>query len=482
MKKIVGGGLTGEQLYNFIGAAYILVNNDDDKSKEKNINELLFLDGFVPLKNLKMGYIDYYMRKSKEIDSLYNDTFKVYFNINNGHIVACHRGTFGNKKSWFSDKIALTIDIGNNFKPFTYRRLIAKNGHNALLDFFIECANIQENTENETNIRNTIKNYISKYNTDTEEQNIEEKIKHYFKKKLTTVGHSQGAIYAYLFGKDGKEIITYNPAPFPKTKPDNTYDVRIDRDTISRLSGLSFFKKDKATLNVLKTNIPNIKFKTYHGIDAIKDTGSLSCFFGDNTLDSLKEENKFLLNNANKCQIVLDEQDVANINVSENKQDFPVAELKKNDKLLIDDIFINIIENEEKKGGRKTRKKSSVSIPRDNILYLKTKNYIFKKYPKHSAYRSGLLVQEYKRRFSQKYGQKKNPYIGKKTKKVGLKRWFSEKWVNQRGDVGYKYKSDIYRPSVRITRKTPITYNELSRNDIKNARKTKYRKRRVNRF
>ena len=121
-------------------------------------------------------------------------------------------------------------------------------------------------------------------------------------------------------------------------------------------------------------------------------------------------------------------------------------------------------------------------IPRDNILYLKTKNYIFKKYPKHSAYRSGLLVQEYKRRFSQKYGQKKNPYIGKKTKKVGLKRWFSEKWVNQRGDVGYKYKSDIYRPSVRITRKTPITYRELSRNDIKNARKTKYRKGRVNRF
>ena len=108
-------------------------------------------------------------------------------------------------------------------------------------------------------------------------------------------------------------------------------------------------------------------------------------------------------------------------------------------------------------------------------------NYIYKKYPKHSAYRSGLLVQEYKKRFSRKYGNK-SAYIGKKTKKVGLKRWFSEKWVNQRGEVGYKYKSDIYRPSVRITRKTPITYKQLSRNDIQKARKTKYRKGRVNRF
>jgi len=121
-------------------------------------------------------------------------------------------------------------------------------------------------------------------------------------------------------------------------------------------------------------------------------------------------------------------------------------------------------------------------IPRDIGLYEKTKKYINSKYPKPSAYRSGLLVQEYKKRYSKKNGNNKNPYIGKKTKKIGLNRWFSEKWTNQRGETGYKYKSDIYRPSIRITRKTPITYNELSRNDIKNARKTKYRKGRVNRF
>jgi hypothetical protein len=120
--------------------------------------------------------------------------------------------------------------------------------------------------------------------------------------------------------------------------------------------------------------------------------------------------------------------------------------------------------------------------PRDQKLYNKTKQYIYKKYPKHSAYRSGLLVQEYKKRFSKKYGKKKDPYIGKKTEKKGLGRWFREKWVNQRGEVGYRYKSDVYRPSKRVTKKTPKTYKELSKQQIKKARSKKYRIGRVNRF
>ena len=37
--------------------------------------------------------------------------------------------------------------------------------------------------------------------------------------------------------------------------------------------------------------------------------------------------------------------------------------------------------------------------PVDNNLYNKTKKYIYKKYPKHSAYRSGLLVKKYKKYF-----------------------------------------------------------------------------------
>ena len=122
--------------------------------------------------------------------------------------------------------------------------------------------------------------------------------------------------------------------------------------------------------------------------------------------------------------------------------------------------------------------------PTDTKLYNKTKKQIYKRILKHSAYRSGILVQTYKKKFEDKYGTRKSPYKGNitKTKKKGLTRWFKEKWVNQRGEIGYKYKNDIYRPSKRITKKTPLTHKELSKKEIKRARTKKYRKGRVYRF
>lgn len=120
--------------------------------------------------------------------------------------------------------------------------------------------------------------------------------------------------------------------------------------------------------------------------------------------------------------------------------------------------------------------------PSDQKLYNKTKKKLYKKIPKHSAYRSGLLVKKYKKNFTKKYGKTKQPYIGKKNKKTGLSRWFNEEWTNQRGEIGYKYKNDVYRPTKRITKKTPITFDELSKKRIKKARTRKYRKGRVNKF
>ncbi len=120
-------------------------------------------------------------------------------------------------------------------------------------------------------------------------------------------------------------------------------------------------------------------------------------------------------------------------------------------------------------------------IPRDKSLYNKVKQQVYREIPKHSAYRSGIVVQKYKRQFNKKHTHK-NPYIGKKTKKKGLSRWFKEKWRNQRGKVGYKYKSDVYRPTRRITKQTPRTFKELGRRRIKKARTIKYRKGRVAHF
>jgi len=123
-----------------------------------------------------------------------------------------------------------------------------------------------------------------------------------------------------------------------------------------------------------------------------------------------------------------------------------------------------------------------VNIPTDIKLYNKTKDKLYKEIPKHSAYRSGLLVQKYKKNFTEKYGKRKKPYKGSLTKKKGLTRWFAEDWRNQRGEIGYKYKNDVYRPKKRITKKTPKTFKELNKKQIKRARTEKYRKGRVIKF
>ena len=119
----------------------------------------------------------------------------------------------------------------------------------------------------------------------------------------------------------------------------------------------------------------------------------------------------------------------------------------------------------------------------DKILYEKIKNKVYADIPKHSAYRSGILVQKYKEAFKNKYkNTRKKPYKGNRTKKKGLRRWFDEEWVNQRGEVGYKYKNDVYRPKIRITDDTPITHDELTEKEIEKARVKKYRKGRIDRF
>ena len=86
--------------------------------------------------------------------------------------------------------------------------------------------------------------------------------------------------------------------------------------------------------------------------------------------------------------------------------------------------------------------------PKNKELYEKIKKEIIMKNPKHSAYRSGLIVKAYK--------EAGGTYEGTKPTKTGLTRWFDEKWTNQRGEVGYKKKGDIYRPNVRITKDTQI--------------------------
>ena len=124
-----------------------------------------------------------------------------------------------------------------------------------------------------------------------------------------------------------------------------------------------------------------------------------------------------------------------------------------------------------------------MSIPSNAKMYENVKKKIYIKYPKHSAYRSGLLVQAYKKEFSKVNGNRKSPYKKSTVKKSGgLNRWFKEKWISDTGNVGYINKSSVYRPSIRVTKQTPITWKELSLNQIKKAKKEKKETGRVKKF
>ena len=110
-------------------------------------------------------------------------------------------------------------------------------------------------------------------------------------------------------------------------------------------------------------------------------------------------------------------------------------------------------------------------IPCNNELYEQVKMEIYQKYPKHSAYRSGLLVQEYKRRGG--------TYEGNKSINNGLPLWFASKWSNQRGEPIYKFESDIFRPNVKVTKDTPTTFAELTTEERAKSRREKARTVRV---
>lgn len=108
-------------------------------------------------------------------------------------------------------------------------------------------------------------------------------------------------------------------------------------------------------------------------------------------------------------------------------------------------------------------------------LYRKVREEIKKEYPKHSAYRSMMIITEYKKRGG--------IMDEKLEKKSGLKRWLDEKWINV-----YEYlkndkiiacgdksalKHSACRPLKRINKDTPITLPELlkihSKQDILKA-------------
>lgn len=90
-------------------------------------------------------------------------------------------------------------------------------------------------------------------------------------------------------------------------------------------------------------------------------------------------------------------------------------------------------------------------------LYDKVKKKADEIYKKPSAFKSGYIVQEYKRRG----GEYKNNNDTKE-----LKRWFKEKWMDinpNKTSTSYP----VFRPTRKISSKTPLTVNEINKQNLK---------------
>ena len=111
--------------------------------------------------------------------------------------------------------------------------------------------------------------------------------------------------------------------------------------------------------------------------------------------------------------------------------------------------------------------------PINKVLYASVKREANQKFlAPTSAYKSGWIVKEYKRRGG--------TYSGQRSKGL-LKRWFDEKWVNitqppgavarqcGRSRASTKGRYPVCRPSRRITQGTPTTTKELTKSQILSA-------------
>ena len=129
-----------------------------------------------------------------------------------------------------------------------------------------------------------------------------------------------------------------------------------------------------------------------------------------------------------------------------------------------------------------TSKKSRKSTPSNTKLYARVKREAkkrFKAWP--SAYASGWLVKEYKRR-----GGK---YSGKKPgKSKGIERWFKEKWIDvcklpkivpcgrpTTSYAAWKKEYPYCRPKIKVNKSTPKIAGELSEREIERRCKKKRR-------
>ena len=73
--------------------------------------------------------------------------------------------------------------------------------------------------------------------------------------------------------------------------------------------------------------------------------------------------------------------------------------------------------------------------------------------------------------------------VRKTAKGLALKRWFKEKWETSDGKKDYSdTKENTFRPTVKVSEKTPKLWSQLSASEIAAAKKEKNTEGRVSKY
>jgi hypothetical protein len=101
--------------------------------------------------------------------------------------------------------------------------------------------------------------------------------------------------------------------------------------------------------------------------------------------------------------------------------------------------------------------------PTDKKLYEKVKKQADEIYKKPSAYKSGYIIKTYKSLGGE--------FIDDNQSKE-LKRWYSEKWEDINPNKT-KTTYPVYRPTVRVNKKTPLLVSEIDKKNLEEQIKLK---------
>jgi hypothetical protein len=101
--------------------------------------------------------------------------------------------------------------------------------------------------------------------------------------------------------------------------------------------------------------------------------------------------------------------------------------------------------------------------PKDKKLYEKVKKQADEIYKKPSAYKSGYIIQEYKRRGGEFVDD---------NKPKELKAWFKAQWMDINPNKT-KTSYPVYRPTVRVNKQTPLLVSEIDKKNLEEQIKLK---------